>query len=214
MVHACAAAHSQTASPNHFISLKTTPPCPAGSKAWRSSFGSVVCGPRETFSPSARVFVAPLAVLTAVAGAFSFRSLISCLKSPSFKSWLSLVVTCAISTQNTIVNSILSNNIGGRQSSVSAWQGAQQPSRRWRRWSPDASMTSPSFTFGGESSAFDSYRPHHVFFSSYANRSARFISAYHAGLSGSQAVWANRKYHSHRTLPPEIIAEVKRSVVL
>ncbi|KAI0280561.1 hypothetical protein BC826DRAFT_924333 [Russula brevipes] len=47
----------------------------------------------------------------------------------------------------------------------------------------------------------------------YANRSARFISAYHAGLSGSQAVWANRKYHSHRTLPPEIIAEVRRSVM-
>ncbi|KAI0266630.1 hypothetical protein BGY98DRAFT_1069572 [Russula aff. rugulosa BPL654] len=46
----------------------------------------------------------------------------------------------------------------------------------------------------------------------YANRSARFISAYHSGLSGSQAVWANRKYHSHRILPPEIIAEVKRSV--
>ncbi|KAI0286505.1 hypothetical protein BC826DRAFT_917758, partial [Russula brevipes] len=47
----------------------------------------------------------------------------------------------------------------------------------------------------------------------YANQSARFISAYHAGLSGSQAVWANRKYHSHRTLPPEIIAEVRRSVM-
>ncbi|KAI0284112.1 hypothetical protein BC826DRAFT_920004, partial [Russula brevipes] len=46
-----------------------------------------------------------------------------------------------------------------------------------------------------------------------ANRLARFISAYHAGLSGSQAMWANKKYHSHRSLPPDIIAEVKRSVL-
>ena len=47
---------------------------------------------------------------------------------------------------------------------------------------------------------------------SYSNRSARFISAYRAGLTGSQAMWANQKYHGHRTLPPDIIAEVKRSV--
>ena len=50
-------------------------------------------------------------------------------------------------------------------------------------------------------------------FSSFANRSARFISAYDAGLTGSQAMWANRKYHSHRSLPPDIVAEVKRSII-
>ena len=33
--------------------------------------------------------------------------------------------------------------------------------------------------------------------SSYANRAARFISAYGQGLSGPEAAWANRKYHSH-----------------
>ncbi|KAG1781310.1 hypothetical protein EV702DRAFT_952436, partial [Suillus placidus] len=31
----------------------------------------------------------------------------------------------------------------------------------------------------------------------YANRSARFISAYSQGLTGAQAAWANRKYHGH-----------------
>ncbi|KAI0244995.1 hypothetical protein BJV78DRAFT_1142701 [Lactifluus subvellereus] len=46
----------------------------------------------------------------------------------------------------------------------------------------------------------------------YANWSARFISAYAEGLSGVQAVWANRKYHGHRKLPPELIAEVKHSI--
>ncbi|KIO15956.1 hypothetical protein M407DRAFT_86598 [Tulasnella calospora MUT 4182] len=46
----------------------------------------------------------------------------------------------------------------------------------------------------------------------FANRSARFMNAYHQGLSGSQAAWANRKYHSHRTLPPELVAEIMRTV--
>ncbi|KAI0070203.1 hypothetical protein K474DRAFT_1609121 [Panus rudis PR-1116 ss-1] len=47
----------------------------------------------------------------------------------------------------------------------------------------------------------------------YANRSARFIHAYGEGLTGAQAAWANRKYHSHRTLPPEMVALVKQSVL-
>jgi len=44
---------------------------------------------------------------------------------------------------------------------------------------------------------------------SYANRAARFISAYDQGLSGPEAAWANRKYHGHRTLPPEMATKVK-----
>jgi hypothetical protein len=148
------------ASLNYFISLKTTPPCLVGSKAWRSSFGSAVCGPaRATFSPSARVFVAPLAAPTVVAGEFFFHSPTLCLKSPSFKSWLSLAVTCANSTQNITVNVISSNSIGERQSSGSAWQGAQRRSVKWKGRSSNVLMTSLSFTFGGESSAFDSYLP-------------------------------------------------------
>ncbi|KAJ7588415.1 hypothetical protein C8J56DRAFT_785972, partial [Mycena floridula] len=46
---------------------------------------------------------------------------------------------------------------------------------------------------------------------SYANRSARFISGYHGGLSGAQAAWAARKYRGHRCLPPDILAKVKAS---
>ena len=49
-------------------------------------------------------------------------------------------------------------------------------------------------------------------FSSYANRSARFISAYSQGLSGGEAAWANRKYHGHRTLPPSMVAKVKKAL--
>ena len=38
------------------------------------------------------------------------------------------------------------------------------------------------------------------------------MSAYAEGLSGAQAGWANKKYHGHRTLPPEMVAEIKKSV--
>jgi len=46
----------------------------------------------------------------------------------------------------------------------------------------------------------------------FANRSVRFISAYRQGLSGAQAAWANKKYHGHRVLPPDMIKLVKETV--
>jgi len=45
---------------------------------------------------------------------------------------------------------------------------------------------------------------------SYANRAARFISAYGQGLTGPEAAWANRKYHGHRTLPPDMALKLKK----
>jgi hypothetical protein len=45
----------------------------------------------------------------------------------------------------------------------------------------------------------------------FANRSACFISAYHQGLSGTQAAWANKKYHGHHVLPPDMVAQVKKT---
>jgi hypothetical protein len=36
------------------------------------------------------------------------------------------------------------------------------------------------------------------------------MSAYAEGLSGAQASWANKKYHGHCTLPPEMVAEIKK----
>jgi hypothetical protein len=125
------------------------------------------------------------------------------------------VDTYVIFTLNITASSTSLSSIGGRRSFVSIWQGARRQSARWRGMSLSALMTSPSFTFGGEPAFLPiSIRLTLVFCSSsYANRSARFISAYHAGLSGSQAMWANKKYHSHRSLPPDIIAEVKCSVL-
>lgn len=45
----------------------------------------------------------------------------------------------------------------------------------------------------------------------YANCSARFISVYAQGLSGSEAVWANWKYHGHQTLPAHIVQDIKNT---
>ncbi|KAF8494505.1 hypothetical protein JB92DRAFT_2996373 [Gautieria morchelliformis] len=45
----------------------------------------------------------------------------------------------------------------------------------------------------------------------YANQSARFISAYSQGLSGSMAAWANQnqRYHGHQALPPWMAEKAK-----
>ncbi|KAJ6578569.1 hypothetical protein B0H19DRAFT_930936 [Mycena capillaripes] len=46
----------------------------------------------------------------------------------------------------------------------------------------------------------------------YANRSARFIHAYTEGLSGAQVAWGNRRYHGHRTLPPEMLRKAREAI--
>ena len=70
-------------------------------------------------------------------------------------------------------------------------------------------MMSPSFRFKGVfMSSFDINFTNFKL-SRYANRSARFIDAYAQGATGPIAVWANRKYHGHRTLPPEVLSKLK-----
>ncbi|KZT23590.1 hypothetical protein NEOLEDRAFT_1095990 [Neolentinus lepideus HHB14362 ss-1] len=47
----------------------------------------------------------------------------------------------------------------------------------------------------------------------FANRSRRFMDAYRKGLSGRQAAWANSKYHGHRILPQDILAELDKASI-
>ncbi|KAJ7364395.1 hypothetical protein DFH08DRAFT_681591, partial [Mycena albidolilacea] len=47
----------------------------------------------------------------------------------------------------------------------------------------------------------------------FANRAAHFISGYDQGLSGSEAVWAAKKYPGHRTLPPTMAAMARAAHV-
>ena len=44
----------------------------------------------------------------------------------------------------------------------------------------------------------------------FANRAAQFISAYQQGLTGAEAAWANKRYHGHRTLPAELVAQQQK----
>jgi hypothetical protein len=46
-------------------------------------------------------------------------------------------------------------------------------------------------------------------FSSFANRSRRFIDAYDKGLNGREAIWAARKYRGHRILPETLMDEME-----
>ncbi|KAF9504372.1 hypothetical protein BS47DRAFT_1374400 [Hydnum rufescens UP504] len=43
----------------------------------------------------------------------------------------------------------------------------------------------------------------------FANCSLRFMDAYRKGLNGSQAAWANKKYHGHRVLPESLMADLE-----
>jgi len=71
-------------------------------------------------------------------------------------------------------------------------------------------MTSPLNKFEGASPFLSDSKTKTV--CRFADRSARFISAYRQGLSGAQAAWANKKYHGHRILPPDMVALVKETV--
>jgi hypothetical protein len=149
----------------------------------------------------------------AVADDFFFCSPTSWIKNPSCKSSLSAVITYVTSTRNTIASSTSLSSTGELRSYAFGWQGERQQLKRWKGRLLHVLMTCPCFRSSGESLLQDnrnsSQFPDMI---RYANRSARFISAYGEGLSGAQAGWANRKYHSHRTLPPEMVADIKKSI--
>jgi hypothetical protein len=39
------------------------------------------------------------------------------------------------------------------------------------------------------------------------------MDAYHHGLNGKQAAWANKKYHGHRVLPDTIMKDLDEAGV-
>jgi len=51
-----------------------------------------------------------------------------------------------------------------------------------------------------------------IYLCRYANRAARFISAYAGGLTGADLKWVNKPYRGHRILPPSMIAQIKDSI--
>jgi len=49
------------------------------------------------------------------------------------------------------------------------------------------------------------------YLTSFANRSRCFMDAYEKGLNGCEAVWAARKYHSHRIIPESLMAHMEKA---
>ncbi|KAJ7108368.1 hypothetical protein C8R43DRAFT_905423 [Mycena crocata] len=45
--------------------------------------------------------------------------------------------------------------------------------------------------------------------SRFANRSMKFMDAYSKGLTGTQAVWAARKYSGHRVVPDSLMDDME-----
>ena len=43
----------------------------------------------------------------------------------------------------------------------------------------------------------------------FSNRAIRFMDAYHKGLNGKQAIWASRRYRSHRILPDSLMDDME-----
>ena len=129
------------------------------------------------------------------------------------------VVTYVTFIQNIIVNLILLNNIGVQWSCAFVLQAVRKLWGRWSDSSRSALMVSLFLKSNSESLGESSYifylitLTHHPWCPlRFANRLVQFVSTYAEGLTGVQAVWANKKYHGRRTLPPEMIAEVKRTV--
>ncbi|KAJ3816979.1 hypothetical protein F5880DRAFT_1493628, partial [Lentinula raphanica] len=50
-------------------------------------------------------------------------------------------------------------------------------------------------------------------FHSFANRAARFISAYAAGFTGGDIGYLKTKYSGHRMLPYSLLQEIKASIL-
>jgi hypothetical protein len=103
------------------------------------------------------------------------------------------------------------NNTGVQQNFATALLAMKKLSMGWKRKCFSHLTTFPSNKSKGESFVTFPFLGTKTFFR-FADRSARFISAYRQGLSSAQALWANQKFHGHRVLPPDMVTFVKETV--
>lgn len=211
MGHACATAVLRLGRTKVSISPSTILRCQSGLRGWRASSTSVGCGRQVVCWHSARISAVLLERLIAAVGGSFFGSLILLSKSLSYKNISSSADTCVISILSITANSTSSNNTGERPNFVFESWDVRRHSGRWRRTSLHASMMYLCFRFSG-AFPFSLFAYHPLILIRFANRSARYISAYSGGLTPAQASWANKKYRGHRTIPPEMIAYIKQSV--
>jgi hypothetical protein len=58
------------------------------------------------------------------------------------------------------------------------------------------------------------YRTFINLYFSFARCSLRFMDCYRRGLTPKQTIWANKKYHGHRTLPESIVRDLDAANVV
>lgn len=179
-----------------FYYLDDHPTMPGWFKG-RLSYKNVVYGLLKVLVPNVKGSNVNPGALIAVAVVFFSHSLILWLKSHSSKSLLRREGTFATSTLSTTVNSTSSSSTGVPRNFITAHRHAQQILKRWKKMSWFALMMCHCCRYGGTFSCATLCSNTYQLSRSYANQSARFISAYAQGLSGAQAVWANpsQKYH-------------------
>ena len=204
--------HAQWLHPTGRWAATITSPCLGDSRTWNKLSGSMVSGQSMAFPVSPSVSDAQMDRWIAAATSSCSTNLTSHSRSPNLKSWLSHMGTYATSIQNTIANSTSLSNTGGQQNFGFVLLVMQGPLPRWRKNSLLALMMSWYSTSDSQflSLLFSSVMSDTVAYR-YANWSARFIHSYGEGLTGSQAAWANQKYHGHRTLPLEIVTQLKQA---
>ena len=191
----------------------TTPPCQGGLKKWSRLSGSVVFGQKMVCLLSAQALNALQTGITAAAELSFLTNLILFLRSQNFRSLLRSVVISVTFTPNTTVNWTSLNSTEVLPNFAFVQQEEQQPLMTWKRRYWFVWIIFPLNRFIGVHKFFLFSLLHSYYVYRYANRSARFIHAYGEGLTDAQAAWANKRYHSHCTLPPDMIREVKNSVL-
>lgn len=191
------------------ISQMTILQCLGGLREWKTSFTSGVCGQKMSSMPNAKVSSVYPAVWTVAVGICYSHSQTSLLKNPSSKNTLHHTATFATSIWSSTVNWILSNSIGALWNSIIAQARRLRIWMQWKKMCLHVLMLYHCFTFVG--GCFYPIYPHvlGLFCFRFANQSGRFMSVYVQGLSGAEAVWANHRYHSHCTLPPNMVQKAK-----
>jgi len=168
------------------ISQMTILQCLGGLREWKTSFASGVCDQKMGSMPNAKVSSVYLAMWTVAVGVCYSHSQTSLLKSPSLKNTTSRGHICDFYSK-----------FHRELNFIEQYWGAV---KFHYHSSPKTSDFYPIY-------------PHvlGLFCCRFANWSGRFMSAYAQGLSGTEAVWANHKYHGHHTLPLDMVQKAKSS---
>lgn len=196
---------------SHFTTrTPTVQTCPVGSKGWSRSYVSVDCGPLTASTRNVKASSVSLDEPTAAVAGSCLLSLISQRRDHNSKNSSSRAVISVTSTPDSTQRRTLLSSTGATQSTITGYPHLRATSMKWRLMSR-LLLTRPLLSkFAGVFCCFRRITLSHVLLSyRWANRATRHISAYALGLDGAEAAFANRKFHGHRMLPPDMVVSVR-----